>query len=59
MKALFRHAELLLRSEEGPSGTEYAILLALIAMFAVAAFSQFGDKMSGIYSIVDGTMPDV
>lgn len=56
MNALFRQAKLFLRSEEGPSATEYAILLAMIAMFAVAAFSQFGDRVSGIYSVVDSTM---
>jgi Flp pilus assembly pilin Flp len=59
MNALFRKAGLFLRSEDGPTGTEYAILLAMIAMFAIVALSQFGEHVSGLYSVVDGTMPNV
>ena len=59
MKALLGKTREFLRSESGPTATEYAIMLALIAMFAVAAFGQFGLRVSGIYSVVDGTMPDI
>ncbi len=59
MKALSERVWALLRSENGPTATEYAVMLALIAMFAVAAFGSFGDRISGIYSVVDGTMPNV
>ncbi len=59
MKALLAKAGTFLRAEDGPTATEYAIMLALIAMFAVAAFGQFGDRVSGIYSVVDTTMPNV
>ena len=57
MKALLDRTKALWRSQDGPTATEYATMLALIAMFAVAAFSQFGDRVSGIYSVIKGTMP--
>jgi Flp pilus assembly pilin Flp len=59
MRALLGKTRVFLRSESGPTATEYAIMLALIAMFAVAAFGQFGRRVSGLYSMVDGTMPDI
>ncbi|MCP4248721.1 MAG: Flp family type IVb pilin [bacterium] len=46
-----------LRSEDGPTATEYAIMLALIAMAVVVAMRQFGEHVSGIYVYIDGTMP--
>lgn len=37
------------RSEDGPTATEYAVLLALIAVGVLITMSSFGDHMNGIY----------
>jgi pilus assembly protein Flp/PilA len=47
----------LLREDDGPSATEYAILLALIVLVAVAAVRSIGTRMQGIYQSIDATMP--
>lgn len=46
-----------LRSEDGPTATEYAVLLAVICIGVISALSQFGDHMGNIYTSIDGTMP--
>ena len=46
-----------LRSEDGPTAAEYAIMLALIAMSVVVALNQFGAHVSKIYTSIDATMP--
>ena len=57
MDALGKTFRRLIVEENGPTATEYAVLLALIAMSIVVAMSQFGTKVSGIYSYIDTTMP--
>jgi pilus assembly protein Flp/PilA len=42
MKALARRTAQLLSSEDGPTATEYAILLALIIVVAMASIRAFG-----------------
>ncbi len=37
------------RSESGPAATEYAVLVALIAIGVLVAMSNFGMHMNGIY----------
>lgn len=39
-----------LRSEEGPTATEYAVLIALICIAVISALSSFGSNMDGIYT---------
>ena len=43
--------------DEALSTTEYAVMLAFIALFAIAALTQFGTHVSGLYSAIDETMP--
>ena len=38
-----------LRSEDGPTATEYAVLLALIAIGVLATMAAFGTRVDGIY----------
>jgi len=38
-----------LRSEEGPTATEYAVLLGLIVVAALAAVTELGSTVSGIF----------
>ena len=37
------------RSDDGPTATEYAVLLGLIAVAVIGAMSQFGDHMNALY----------
>jgi len=37
------------RSDDGPTATEYAVLLGLIAVAVIGAMSQFGEHMDAIY----------
>jgi pilus assembly protein Flp/PilA len=47
----------LIVSESGPTCTEYAIMLALILVAAMAALSTMGSSVSAVYSGVDDSMP--
>lgn len=56
MKVLLQHVIRLLPSEDGPTTTEYAVLLAVIAMTVIGTMSMFGDHMASIWAIVDQTL---
>jgi len=43
---------LLSRSEDGPTATEYAVLLAVIALTVLGAMSQFGQHVNNIWTMV-------
>jgi pilus assembly protein Flp/PilA len=47
----------LVRSDDGPTATEYAILLAVICVAVIGALSTFGVHMDRIYTSIAGTMP--
>ena len=57
MRALWSHTIRFLRAEDGPTATEYAVLIALICIGVIAVMSAFGDKVSTIYLALAGTMP--
>jgi len=46
-----------LRSEDGPTATEYGVLIALICVGVIAALSGFGGHVGNIYVSIAGTMP--
>jgi Flp pilus assembly pilin Flp len=46
----------LLRTEDGPTATEYAVLLALIAVSVIGAMSMFGEHMDNLYVIINTTL---
>ena len=46
----------LLRSEDGPTATEYAVLIAVICVAAIGALSSFGVHMDNIYTSIAGTV---
>ena len=39
-----------LREEDGPTATEYAVMLALIIVVAIAAVSGLGSRVNGIFT---------
>ncbi len=57
MNALWRRLAILLKSEEGPTATEYAVLIGLIAMGVIVAMGSFGQHVNNIYLSLAGTVP--
>ncbi len=56
----FLHKTLaLLRSEDGPTATEYAVLLAVIAIGVLGAMSSFGIHVNNIYAALSGSVADI
>jgi pilus assembly protein Flp/PilA len=47
-----------LRSEDGPTTTEYAVMLALIIMVCLAAITLIGGKVSSVFTIIESGVPD-
>ncbi|MHC4063291.1 MAG: Flp family type IVb pilin [Planctomycetota bacterium] len=56
MRKVIRQARRFLRETDGPTATEYAVMLALIIIVALAAISSLGTKVSGVFSTVDGSL---
>ena len=56
MKSFFNRLSKLLQSDDGPTVTEYAVLLAVITLGVVGAMGLFGDKMGNIYVALAATL---
>ena len=50
-------AKCFLSSEDGPTATEYAVMLALIIMVCIGAITGIGTTVSGIFTNLDGALP--
>ena len=46
-----------LRSEDGPTATEYAVLIAVICVAVIGALSSFGIHMDNLYTSLASTIP--
>jgi pilus assembly protein Flp/PilA len=46
------------QEEDGPTATEYAILLALIVLVAAATIQSIGERMYNIYENINTVMPE-
>ena len=57
MKALVQRATCVLKSEDGPTATEYAVMLALIIIVALAAITLLGNKVNTIFTNVETALP--
>ena len=57
MNAFKRRLTLLLKSEEGPTSVEYAVMLAVISMGVIVAMASFGQHVNNIYLSLAGTVP--
>ena len=42
--------------EDGPTATEYAVMLALIIVVSLAAITLLGTKVTGVFTDVEGSM---
>lgn len=58
MKALVNRAKSFLVNEDGPTATEYAVMLALIIIVALTAITALGDKVDSIFTNVEAALPD-
>lgn len=47
----------LLRNEDGPTATEYAVMLGLIVLFAIGTIAGIGGSMQGIYDAINAEVP--
>ena len=56
MKALVERAKQFMVSEDGPTATEYAVMLALIIVVALGAISVLGTKVSTVFDNVKSSM---
>ena len=52
MKAFISRAKDFMVSEDGPTATEYAVMLALIIVVALGAISVLGTKVSTVFDNV-------
>lgn len=57
MKALMHRAKEFLVNEDGPTATEYAVMLALIIIVALAAITLLGQKVNDIFTNVETALP--
>ena len=56
MKGYMSKVREFLVSEDGPTATEYAVMLALIIIVALTAIGFLGSKVSNIFSGIDGKL---
>jgi pilus assembly protein Flp/PilA len=56
--AMLNRVKQFLVNEDGPTATEYAVMLALIIIVALAAITLLGTKVSTIFSNVETALPD-
>ena len=57
MNAFLTRAKSFLKSEEGPTATEYAVMLALIIIVALGAITGLGTTVDTIFTNVDTSLP--
>jgi len=56
MSNFLTRAKSLLRSEDGPTATEYAVMLALIIVICIATIGPLGRTVAEIFATVDTTV---
>jgi pilus assembly protein Flp/PilA len=57
MNAILNRARMFLQSEDGPTATEYAVMLALIIIIALGAITALGTKVSSVFTNITSAMP--
>ncbi len=57
MQAIVKRAKSFLKSEDGPTATEYAVMLALIIIVAMAGITLLGAKVNTIFTNVETGLP--
>jgi pilus assembly protein Flp/PilA len=57
MKTILQITKRFVRSEDGPTATEYAVLIAVICVAVIGALSSFGVHMDNLYTSLASTIP--
>ncbi len=57
MQNFLNRAKTFLKSEDGPTATEYAVMLALIIIVALGAITGLGTTVDTIFTNVDSALP--
>ena len=57
MQAFLNRTKSFLKSEDGPTATEYAVMLALIIIVALGAITGLGTTVQQIFTDVDTALP--
>lgn len=57
MKSFVKTVKSFLQSEDGPTATEYAVMLALIIIVALGAITGLGTTVDAIFTNVDNALP--
>jgi len=57
MSKIAKQIRRFLASEDGPTATEYAVMLALIIIVALGAITALGEKVSTTFSNVTTALP--
>ena len=58
MKALVKRVSDFLRDEDGPTVTEYAVMLALIVFICFAVITLIGNKVKTAFVTVENGLPE-
>ncbi len=58
MKALKERIHGFMVAEDGPTATEYAVMLALVIIVAIGAIGALGNRVSGIFTSVTSQLPE-
>lgn len=57
MKTFVNRVKSFLKSEDGPTATEYAVMLALIIIIALGAITALGTKVSSTFANIETSLP--
>lgn len=58
MTYFLNRAKSFIKSEDGPTATEYAVMLALIIIVALGAITGLGTTVNDVFTNVDSNLPD-
>jgi pilus assembly protein Flp/PilA len=56
MQSIISRAKAFLKSEDGPTATEYAVMLALIIVVCIASIKAIGPKANAAFKSVGDNM---
>jgi len=59
MKQFVNRAKDFLKSEDGPTATEYAVMLALIIIVAIGTITTLGTTVKGVFANVETELAKV
>ena len=59
MKTLVKKMRSFFRSEDGPTATEYAVMLALIIVGCIVAITLIGNKVKSVFTNIEAGLPTV